>query len=245
MNRECKSGGSENCVYPYCACYPKDDESVHALMSRDEARAAEDINPMHHFADPRPPIVRVQRYVCGFAMDPDNVLLLTKAKPDWQAGKLNGIGGKVEPTDTGLRYAMEREFLEETHVHIRTYNWTLFHTERFGAYGAPIDENGCMRDMRNGAPSSNERINTEVYFFYARVGPGIMKEACEYTARSEEPCSVHPWRDIGEPIEMPPGPSCIANLPYLLRAAAHYWQNMVNGEEWRNASPFIGKDVML
>jgi hypothetical protein len=37
-------------------------------------------------------------YVCGFmfANDFTEVALIRKNKPEWQRGKLNGIGGKVE-----------------------------------------------------------------------------------------------------------------------------------------------------
>jgi hypothetical protein len=35
-----------------------------------------------------------KRYVLGFMFDQhDNVLLVEKSKPAWQAGKYNGIGG--------------------------------------------------------------------------------------------------------------------------------------------------------
>lgn len=51
----------------------------------------------------------------GFAIDFDgrNVLLVQKTHPDWQAGKFNGIGGKVENGEM-VGAAMVREFKEET-----------------------------------------------------------------------------------------------------------------------------------
>lgn len=64
-------------------------------------------------------------YVCGFAFDTDaqNVALIRKARPAWQAGKLNGIGGHVEPGETASA-AMGREFLEETGLY--TPGWRRF-----------------------------------------------------------------------------------------------------------------------
>lgn len=54
------------------------------------------------------------RYVAGFLADKEgNVLLVEKKKPDWQKGKLNGIGGKIEG-DEKPADAMAREWLEET-----------------------------------------------------------------------------------------------------------------------------------
>lgn len=53
-------------------------------------------------------------YVVGYLFDfSNNVVLIRKTKPAWQAGKMNGIGGKVEPGENALQ-AMIREFKEET-----------------------------------------------------------------------------------------------------------------------------------
>lgn len=54
------------------------------------------------------------RYVVGFMFNPaeDAVLLIRKTHPDWQKGKLNGIGGMIEDGESAIE-AMRREFLEE------------------------------------------------------------------------------------------------------------------------------------
>lgn len=64
-------------------------------------------------------------YVVGFMFSPDGdrVALIRKTKPAWQAGLLNGIGGKIEPSETPME-AMEREFYEEAGV--RTLGWCHF-----------------------------------------------------------------------------------------------------------------------
>jgi 8-oxo-dGTP pyrophosphatase MutT (NUDIX family) len=68
-------------------------------------------------------------YVCGFAFDTERrVYLILKNKPHWQAGLLNGIGGKIEPGETSLR-AMAREFKEEAGVDIAPSRWKLVHRE--------------------------------------------------------------------------------------------------------------------
>lgn len=56
-------------------------------------------------------------WVVGFLMDEaaERVVLIRKARPEWQAGKLNGVGGKVEPGELPAP-AMRREFHEETGV---------------------------------------------------------------------------------------------------------------------------------
>lgn len=66
------------------------------------------------------------RYVVGFLFDyGKRVLLINKTKPEWQKGKLNGIGGKIEPGETPLE-AMIREFEEEAGLYIGT--WSNFAT---------------------------------------------------------------------------------------------------------------------
>lgn len=57
----------------------------------------------------------LRQWVVGFLMDDaaEQVVLIRKNRPEWQAGKLNGVGGKVEPNELPIN-AMEREFLEET-----------------------------------------------------------------------------------------------------------------------------------
>jgi 8-oxo-dGTP diphosphatase len=67
-----------------------------------------------------------QEYVCGFLFTPDRgrVLLIRKRRPAWQAGKLNGLGGKIEPGETALE-AMRREFREEAGVDLAEWQHVL------------------------------------------------------------------------------------------------------------------------
>ena len=62
------------------------------------------------------------RYVLGFAFDDagENVVLIQKTKPAWQAGKFNGVGGKIEEWETAFK-AMIREYEEEAGVYCN--NW--------------------------------------------------------------------------------------------------------------------------
>ena len=65
-----------------------------------------------------------RQYVVGFIFDPSSefVLLLRKTHPEWQRGKLNGVGGHVEPGETHPE-AMAREGAEELS---RDVEWTRF-----------------------------------------------------------------------------------------------------------------------
>lgn len=68
------------------------------------------------------------KYVAGFVFTKDQlqVLLMTKKRPEWQKGMLNGIGGKVEKGETADE-AMIREFGEET-VYCPETRWERFAT---------------------------------------------------------------------------------------------------------------------
>ena len=63
-------------------------------------------------------------YVCGFLFSSDRtrVLLIRKNRPAWQAGKLNGLGGKIELGETPHE-AMRREFREEAGVDLPEERW--------------------------------------------------------------------------------------------------------------------------
>lgn len=70
---------------------------------------------------------RHQDYVLGFAFSPGNhyVALIEKQRPAWQAGKWNGIGGKVEVGEAPID-AMVREFREEAGAAITADRWREF-----------------------------------------------------------------------------------------------------------------------
>ena len=53
-------------------------------------------------------------YVAGFVFDQarEHVILIRKNRPTWQAGRLNGVGGHIEPGESAQE-AMRREFEEE------------------------------------------------------------------------------------------------------------------------------------
>lgn len=65
--------------------------------------------------------------VVGFAFSEDlrTVLLIRKQRPASQAGKLNGVGGKVEACESFID-AMVREFREEAGLDTGPSDWTHF-----------------------------------------------------------------------------------------------------------------------
>src|SRR5437588_12445111 len=69
----------------------------------------------------------MMKYCLGFAFDNagQNVVLIRKKKPEWQAGKLNGVGGKIEELET-VYEAMSREFQEETGIITIPRDWRAY-----------------------------------------------------------------------------------------------------------------------
>lgn len=58
-----------------------------------------------------------KKYVLGFVMDKkkEKIVLIKKNRPDFQSGKLNGLGGKIEDGETPVE-AIKREIMEESGI---------------------------------------------------------------------------------------------------------------------------------
>lgn len=64
----------------------------------------------------------MREYVCGFIHHRGSVVLIEKKNPEWQRGKLNGVGGKVERGELP-HAAMVREAFEEAGLVSEAGNW--------------------------------------------------------------------------------------------------------------------------
>ncbi|MBP9797908.1 NUDIX domain-containing protein [Candidatus Woesebacteria bacterium] len=128
----------------------------------------------------------VKEFSLGFIFDAtgENVLLVHKQKPAWQAGKINGIGGKIEegesPEDCIARETFEEACLTippqawiylglitETSVSVHTF-MTLFQgdtldarkgdheeVERFPTNNLPVN---CIPNLRWIIPFAQEQM---------------------------------------------------------------------------------------
>lgn len=120
------------------------------------SRAAEAPTPRVHS-----PRVAGIVYCLGFLFteERDAVVLIKKARPDWQRGKFNGIGGHVEAGESPLQ-AMQREASEEAGIAFAV-QWRLFAIMRgadwkchcFRAFDTPEAE------QANGGGDSDEKIS--------------------------------------------------------------------------------------
>lgn len=85
-------------------------------------------------------------YVCGYAFNEDKsrVALITKNRPEFLAGKMVGIGGKVEENESPPE-AMVREFEEEAGTTTNINDWQIIGKMRFFGgevifYGATLSD---------------------------------------------------------------------------------------------------------
>jgi len=104
-------------------------------------------------------------YVCGFLISDDLrwLVMIERNKKDWQYGKLNGIGGKIEKNESVFQ-AMTREFKEETGVDILLWEplATLVHKDKFKIFFFKRFAKQEILDMCYNAKSKNGKI-TQVF----------------------------------------------------------------------------------
>ena len=99
----------------------------------------------------------MKAYVLGFIRDGSRILLIEKKRPDWQAGKINGIGGKIEAGESPL-VAMRRECKEESGLIIS--NWVKVVTMQ--------DRDWIMHCFRTYGPVLEAQTMTDEALFIAR-----------------------------------------------------------------------------
>jgi 8-oxo-dGTP pyrophosphatase MutT (NUDIX family) len=69
-------------------------------------------------------VIALIEYVLCIARDSvGQFVFVEKMRPEWQKGKYNFPGGKLEPQDDDIQSAAQREFLEETGVNIAASDW--------------------------------------------------------------------------------------------------------------------------
>lgn len=99
----------------------------------------------------------MKQFVVGFyffGAEHQYVTLIRKRKPESQAGKLNGVGGAVEPGDGSALDAMVREFYEEAGLQTKSEHWRFFASLRtndceiffFSAYGPTYGINSVTEE---------------------------------------------------------------------------------------------------
>lgn len=69
----------------------------------------------------------MEKFTLGFVFNADlaKVLLVHKQRPDWQSGRINGIGGKIVGDESALN-CIVREWKEESALAIQPENWIRY-----------------------------------------------------------------------------------------------------------------------
>lgn len=183
----------------------------------DEAYVAEAFKNFREAQNPTSHKVEVE-YVLGFMFNlaESKVLLVWKNRPAWQAGKLNGVGGKIEEGETPIQ-AMNREFAEETGFVSKHYIPEEDDFDRL-AIVALVEEAGVRPDWRlvgtrgRSALFDNQSGSYKMHIF-----------ACHYDTQIVDiDTAMHDWKDEGghffiqgmtrDEVDEP-----IINLPYNLQ----------------------------
>lgn len=137
---------------------PVDAARAASLMERDPEAARREVSDRkarrkaaEALASNAPrPLAKLYSLGLMFSLDGSRVALIRKKNPAWQAGKLNGIGGKAEPSESSIE-AMTREFQEEAGVLTRPESWSFF--ARIGAPEFEVHAFCCFTDDINSCQS--------------------------------------------------------------------------------------------
>ncbi|MEK7541973.1 MAG: NUDIX domain-containing protein [Patescibacteria group bacterium] len=95
----------------------------------------------------------MKNYTLGFIFTPEfnRVLLIHKTKPEWQAGKINGIGGKIEEGESPLE-CIVREVREEAGLATAADKWIYLGemgSDMWRVYVFATVYRGCMDDAKS------------------------------------------------------------------------------------------------
>lgn len=90
-------------------------------------------------------------YVSGFLFNENKnkVVLVIKNRPDFQRGKINAVGGKIEENESPIK-AITREFWEETGLYFT--NWEKF---------CEFERKSCILHFFRGTYSNIDEVKTK------------------------------------------------------------------------------------
>lgn len=101
----------------------------------------------------------MRNYVLAFMVNATNnqILLIKKKRPAFQAGKMNGIGGKIEGDETPVE-AIIREVEEETGLKTTEYEWANFGEMRLPDGGKVHLFKTFRDDLENALSMTDEEV---------------------------------------------------------------------------------------
>lgn len=115
----------------------------------------------------------MKKYVLGFAFNDNFVLLIKKNKPEWQKGLYNGLGGKIEKSETPVA-AMVREFKEECGIQTKEEDWEQYAVMIGDDFKVYCFESRNIFDLCNAKKTTSETPETlNVYGVFSGDYPTI------------------------------------------------------------------------
>lgn len=101
----------------------------------------------------------MRNYVLAFMINAtkNQILLIKKKRPAFQAGKMNGIGGKIEGDETPVD-AIIREVEEETGLKTTEYEWANFGEMRLPDGGKVHLFKTFRDDLENALSMTDEEV---------------------------------------------------------------------------------------
>lgn len=166
-------------------------------------------------------------YVCGFmcSWDLQNFLLIRKTHPEWQKGKLNGIGGKIESgcknLVTGEFYKMAPgEYMKiygELHMNVWSSHQETPHEAMIREF---YEETGILTKrerwhcfhVEDFITGPDSQIGTKIYYF-AAFGDDAKRQ---YIGENKDPLFEVVSSYTLVDLLFYPGESTIYNIGYLL-----------------------------
>ena len=141
---------------------------------------------------PRGPRAREPRltYVLALLFTPDRrrIVLMSRTRPAWQAGRVNALGGKVAPGELPT-HAARREALEEAGVDVATW-------QEFLVWRDPVYVMHVVRAFDEAAASVRTAEDQEVYLAEVAELPENLVENLRWLV----PLALD--RDVAIPIEV-------------------------------------------
>jgi 8-oxo-dGTP diphosphatase len=141
----------------------------------------------------------MKTYVVGLMFDDrlEHIALIKKTKPEWQRGKLNGVGGKIEAGESPIN-AMVREFHEETGALTLPARWQYFLR---------------MEGTENGDQGRADGAFTVDFFCCSG-------DLSKLLSKTEEPVEIHVSRRVMAHYE-----PCLENVPWVIGLAIDFLQD--------------------
>lgn len=102
----------------------------------------------------------MKTHTLGFIFDAklSQVLLMQKERPDWQKGRVNGIGGKIESGEESIS-SIVREVFEETGLQTKKEEWIYIGEIKSDTYAVDVYTLIYKGEFNDASSTTDEEVN--------------------------------------------------------------------------------------